>query len=1012
MSREIIEDIKSKIDVVDLIGETITLKKVGNTYRGATLASSKSGASLIVDPRNQVYNNFAEEDGGDVFNWIAYREGLDIDSDFPKILEIAAEKAGVVLENQRPEDLSEKAILYPFLRAAAGYYHTQLTTGCREYIHKKWGIDDKMIDELMIGWAPENCHLQKEMEDLFPLDVMQMSGLFHVDSNGRMRDIFRGRIIFPYWKGEKVVYFIGRDPNPTGNNPKYFKQLVHSETRPHVSEIIDNSVFYGEDSIRKADSVIITEGVTDCIKVLQEGLACISPVTVRIKDEQKEYAYQLVRSKKEVIVCNDNEDNETGRKGAIATAEYLESKGVPVRVIELPRPEGVDKIDLAEYLQTHTKDDFLKLESNNVWRIKLQAQHVPDGSVEKTRAVKRFIINDLKQMEPSNREIFIKNEVREYFGLSKQDINTIIKNIEWGDAPETIDEDMEFFTKGGKLKVRKLGEYTLSLARFITFEDTKSIYVYHNGVYVPQGEDLIARIVQNSLGDTSKKHHIAEIVNYVQLETLIPRSKINHDVKKINLLNGLYSLETGELEPHSPDYISIVQLPITYDPDATCPAVEKFVSEVLEEQYRPVIYEILGYCMIPDTRIEKSVMFLGKGANGKSVMLSMFGEFLGAHNTSAESLHMLEKDPYSLAELYGKLANIFPDLASGTLYENSTFKMLTGNEKEIRAQRKFEHPFKFKNTARLIFSANDLPPVPGNDFAYFRRWVLLKFPYTFEGKKADKNLLSKITTPEEISGLFNVCVTALKVLLQRGEYSYDLSTEEVQKMYRINSDPVAAFADECVVYSDEDTLKSRMFNEYVVWCQSNNVEPSAENIFGKRFKKLGYVESRESTGDRRRTWQNCSFRQSVRVDKSNPDVKNQYVENNPSGCPGSKPHCSNMQSNCNIENENNNYVDTYNREKTRVTRTDLDKDGLQQSNLSRPGKIENPDVTRTDTKPKLSLGQKMDFIRKVCRKTDDIKEVYTMCRKEGIQDVEEVFHRMRTRGEVALLDGRKVRLMV
>jgi putative DNA primase/helicase len=354
--------------------------------------------------------------------------------------------------------------------------------------------------------------------------------------------------------------------------------------------------------------------------------------------------------------------------------------------------------------------------------------------------------------------------------------------------------------------------------RFVTFEDTREVMVYRNGVYVPNGENVIAKVVQDALGDYSKKHHIAEIVNYIQIETSVPRSAINHDTTKINVKNGLYNLETGELEPHSPDFISIVQIPVYYDPDADCPRIKNFFEDVLRPEHIQVMCEFIGYSMIPDTRLEKAMMLLGKGANGKSVLLSLLGEFIGEDNTSHESLHGLENDPYSVAELYGKLLNIFPDLASSTIYENKSFKMLTGDEGKIRARKIYREPFSFKNTARLIFSANHLPPVPGDNFAYFRRWILLEFPNTFEGKDADKNLIDKLTTQEELSGLFNLAVRALRKLLENGEYSYDLSTTEVQRMYRINSDPIAAFADECVVYSESDCLKITMLECYNRWC--------------------------------------------------------------------------------------------------------------------------------------------------------------------------------------------------
>ncbi|WP_440952050.1 phage/plasmid primase, P4 family [Methanococcoides sp. FTZ1] len=986
--RALIDEIKSKLDIVQVISETIHLKQVGNTYRGATSATSKSGASLIVDPKKQIYNNTATEDGGDVLSWIAYTEGLNYRDDFPQVLSIAAEKAGVQLPTHDPVQASEKAELYPFMRAVAGFYHSNLTDEHRHFIHEKWGISNEMIDQLMIGWAPKDNTMQREMRDLFDRDTIEKSGLVYVNEN-KLTDIFKGRIIFPYWKGDNVVYFIGRDLDPKATR-KYFKQLVHTEERPYISECIDNGFFYGEDSIKRADSVIITEGVTDCIKVLQEGLACISPVTVRIKESQKEYAYELVKNKSEVIVCNDNEENETGKNGAIATAEYLESKGVQVRLIELPRPDGVDKIDLADYLQDHTKEDFEKLDSNNVWEIKLRNQNIPSGTVEKIRAVIRFIQTDLKMMDPVMKQLFIENDVAEYFQLKRNEVNRILKSSILKEEKPTAEDD-SFFTQSGKLRVKKLAEHLMTVDRFITFEDTKKTFYYCNGVYVPNGEDVIARNVQNIMGDASKKHHIAEIINFIQLETLIPRSQINHDIRHINLLNGVYNLETGELEEHNPDNISIVQIPVKFDSDATCPKIEQFMKDVLRPEDFQVMYEFIGYCLIPDTRIEKSVMLLGKGANGKSVMLAMLGEFLGGHNTSCESLHMLEKDPYSPAELYGKLANIFPDLASGAIYENSTFKMLTGNEKEIRAQRKFEHPFKFKNTARLIFSANDLPPVPGDDFAYFRRWILLEFPNQFIGDNCDRDILSKITTEEELSGLLNLVIPALKGLLEMGEYSYNLTQEQVRCLYKINSDPIAAFADECVVYSESYTVKAVMYNEYIVWCQSHGIDPLAANMFSKRFIKLGYFGGRESSGERLTTWENCVCIKSVKVPDFNPDVKNQEQETNPSGCQGSKPHCSNMQ--------NKKHVNTKNNSSHNVTigKKPWNPDGFvkidnKQDVKARQGKIPtvtNPDVSSDQSKTADDrVGgvrpETKAFLQKLLTKPMSHNEAVEACRTHGI----------------------------
>ena len=262
--------------------------------------------------------------------------------------------------------------------------------------------------------------------------------------------------------------------------------------------------------------------------------------------------------------------------------------------------------------------------------------------------------------------------------------------------------------------------------------------------------------------------------------------------------------------------------------------------------------------MIPDTRMQKAVMLIGVGSNGKGVFLKLLTEFIGMDNTSGESLQNLESDKFAVANLHGKLLNIFPDLASSKLYDNTMFKILVGGDL-IRGEKKFETAYQFENTARIIFSANKIPSVQKDEYAYFRRWILIEFPHNFEGKKDYKKLIYKLTTEEELSGLLNEAIEALKGLLENGEFSYNKTIEEVERMYQIKSDSVAAFADECVLMSSEDTLKAVVFEAYVNWCKKNGVKPESNNTFGKRFKSLGYHWVRESIGERKNYWEGISI---------------------------------------------------------------------------------------------------------------------------------------------------------
>ena len=875
------EEIKRNIDIVTLINKTCRLTKAGDSWRGATSASSKSGKSLIVDEKKQIYNNMATEDGGDVFNWIAYRENLNIVNDFPEILRIAAEEAGIVLEYQENVNYEEKKEVHTFLNAVAEHYHSMLTDEHREYVKKQWGISDDTINQLKIGYAPKMNTIQKEMGGVFAHATIAKSGMVYVNKNF-FTDVFKGRIMFPYWKNGNVVYFIGRDPehNKESNRPKYKKQPVHSEKYPYVSEIINNNTFYGEDSIRGHKECYIVEGITDCIKCIENGIPCISPVTVRIKESEKEHAYKLVKNMDCVYICNDTEDNNSGLNGAIDTTEFLESKGVNTKIIEMPMPDGLNKIDVAEFLKSHTKEEFEALKtnaSNSIWEIKLRTMNVPESTIDKTRTIIDFINNDLARMDDSIKLPFLKTDVCEYFGITRSEMNETIKNAKTN--ANNSKRKSNFFDDIGKFMVKSMADFVMSKNHYITMEDTQDIFYYYNGKYVPMGERIIARTVQATLQNASSKHVIDETINYIQNETVVSRKAITNDYTKINLLNGVYDILTGTLVPHDPDVIFITQLPIKYDPDAECPNIEKFMEDVMQPDDIVPMYEFIGYCMIPDTRLQRSVMLVGNGANGKSVLLGLVGSFIGVDNVSGESLHQLENDPYSIAELYGKLVNIFPDLAEQNIYKNEAFKMLTGNEENgMRARRIYGQPFKFKNTARLIFSANKPPSVTTDDnYAYFRRWMIFEFLNTFSGEDADKNLIHKLTTESEMSGLFNVVIRYLKQLLDNDDYSYNKHNEETERLYRLKSDPIAVFSKEMVVFSEDDCRKMVMYDAYTKWCNENTIEVKAENIFAKRFGKMheaGREVAPGPDGKRQKVWLSCGIRHgSVTVDFDNRDDK-------------------------------------------------------------------------------------------------------------------------------------------
>ena len=211
-------------------------------------------------------------------------------ADFPEVLKIAADLAGVELQEMTGADqdaAKEKADIHNLFTEATETYHKNLTPELYEYILQKWGITNETVDKLKIGYAT-TCRDLKELTG----ETLNKSGLIYVNDGKPGGEVFAGRIIFPYWKNEKVVYLIGRETEETPESErekgmKYKKLLVHKEGREYISNSVQNSYFYGEDNLRGSDYCIITEGVADCIVMLQAGFSCISPVTVQFREKDQ-----------------------------------------------------------------------------------------------------------------------------------------------------------------------------------------------------------------------------------------------------------------------------------------------------------------------------------------------------------------------------------------------------------------------------------------------------------------------------------------------------------------------------------------------------------------------------------------------------------------------------------------------------------------------------------------------------------------------------------------------------
>lgn len=372
--RSFVEQVRVTTDIVELIGNDIELSPAGRVFQGLSPFHPETHPSFCIWPETQSWYDFSGGYGlgGDVFAYVQQRDRVG----FKDAVFSLAERAQIRRPDQDEKAFQQELALLVerrdverLLTQAAAYYHRVLPSRIRKELYQQhYGLTDKANNDLQLGWA--DGHLWDYFRDELKVERNRAlrTGLFVIIKGGKVADFFRDRLVFPYWRRGQVVYFIARSTKYTGDETwersKYKKLLTHSNRHSYVSNTVKNDCFYNEDAVRCADELLITEGVTDCISAMQAGIHCISPVTVRFRKQDVPRLLQLTGRARRITICNDSEESGSGLAGALETAAVLFEAGRDVRIAQLPRPPGVDKVDLNGFLKEGSVDSLRSIFGN------------------------------------------------------------------------------------------------------------------------------------------------------------------------------------------------------------------------------------------------------------------------------------------------------------------------------------------------------------------------------------------------------------------------------------------------------------------------------------------------------------------------------------------------------------------------------------------------------------------------------------------------------------------------
>ena len=367
-----------------------------------------------------------------------------------------------------------------------------------------------------------------------------------------------------------------------------------------------------------------------------------------------------------------------------------------------------------------------------------------------------------------------------------------------------------------------------------------TFYIYTDGWYEgyePNDfREMVWEFIQEHYPDINVRSSLITDI-YQQIKWGAYRKVDSINTPYVAFKDKLYNLNKFEWEEFDRQKIAVHR--INFDSkeiDMPIPKFEEFLNTTIiqdngrtDDDLIDLVQEMFGYYLLNNLKAQTVFFLVGKGANGKSVMVSIIEKMIGTKFVSAMSIQALTLNQFATSALIGKKINICNEEESKFL-RSDKFKALVSGDL-IQAERKHEQQFAFRPITKYLFASNQLPTFEGINYGIRRRMIILPFKKVFSGAEQNRNLSEELL--KELPGIVNWAIIGAKRLV-KNNYQFSetkASYESREDFENITSSALYFFRHNFVADKDGIIPNEDLYKEYREWCEENGKRPMSSISF-------------------------------------------------------------------------------------------------------------------------------------------------------------------------------------